>query len=126
MTDEAKARQIASFRQEKARAAAQAGTARRTLESPDGPFDLVLIDINLGEGPNGKDVLSELRAMPAYRDVPIAAVTAYALPGDRETFLNTGFNAYLSMPFREDALRALVSNLLAHKPGEGTEHASVS
>ena len=86
--------------------------ARNTLETPAGPFDLVLIDINLGEGPNGKDVLVELRAMPAYRDVPIAAVTAYALPGDREDFLRTGFNAYLSKPFREDTLRALISNLL--------------
>jgi CheY-like chemotaxis protein len=86
--------------------------ARSTLETPAGPFDLVLIDINLGEGPGGEDILTELRAMPAYRDVPIAAVTAYALPGDRENFLKTGFNAYLSKPFREDTLRALVSNLL--------------
>jgi CheY-like chemotaxis protein len=88
--------------------------ARLTLETSKGAFDLVLIDINLGEGPSGEDVLMELRAMPAYQDVPIAAVTAYALPGDREGFLETGFNAYLSKPFQGDALRALVSELLAH------------
>jgi CheY-like chemotaxis protein/anti-sigma regulatory factor (Ser/Thr protein kinase) len=74
-------------------------------------FDIVLLDINLGDGPNGADVLRELRAMPAYHDVPIAAITAYALPGDQERFLELGFSAYLSKPFNADELLALAARL---------------
>ncbi len=81
------------------------------LEAFRTEFDMVLLDINLGEGPNGADVLRELRAMPAYRTVPIAAVTAYALPGDRERFLEMGFSAYLSKPFNAEELLALTARL---------------
>ncbi|HMB90485.1 MAG TPA: ATP-binding protein [Rhodothermales bacterium] len=74
-------------------------------------FDIVLLDINLGDGPNGADVLRELRAMPAYHDVPIAAITAYALPGDQERFRELGFSAYLSKPFNADELLELTARL---------------
>ncbi|MGI9175727.1 MAG: hybrid sensor histidine kinase/response regulator [Rhodothermales bacterium] len=79
------------------------------------PHHAVLLDINLGRGPNGTDVLRELRAMPTYRDAPIAALTAYALPGDRERFLAMGFSRYLSKPFTVDELLALVSDLLSQR-----------
>ncbi len=74
-------------------------------------YDLVLMDINLGVGPNGADVLRELRAMPTYHDVPIAALTAYALPGDKERFLDMGFSAYLSKPFNAEELLTLTARL---------------
>lgn len=72
-------------------------------------FDLVLMDINLGVGPNGADVLRELRAMPTYQETPIVAITAYALPGDKERFLEMGFTDYLSKPFNADELLTLTS-----------------
>ncbi len=81
------------------------------LEAFRTEFDMVLMDINLGQGPNGADVLRELRAMPTYRDVPIAAITAYALPGDRERFLEMGFSAYLSKPFNADELLSLTARM---------------
>ena len=56
-------------------------------------------------------VLRELRAMPTYRDVPIAALTAYALPGDKERFLEMGFSAYLSKPFNAEELLTLTTGL---------------
>lgn len=75
--------------------------AQRVLNTTGRPFDAVLMDINLGGGPSGTDVLNMLRAIPAYRTVPIAALTAYALPGDRERFLLFGFDAYIrSEPIR--------------------------
>ena len=74
-------------------------------------YDMVLMDINLGVGPNGADVLRELRAMPTYADVPIAALTAYALPGDKERFLDMGFSAYLSKPFNAEELLTLAARL---------------
>ena len=75
-------------------------------------YDLVLLDINLGGGPSGADVLRRLRAQPAYENVPIAAVTAYALPGDRERLLKMGFDAYLDKPFAPEDLDALMEQLL--------------
>ena len=67
-------------------------------------FDLVMMDIDLGEGPDGVELLQQLRSMPEYAEVPIVAVTAYALPGDRERFLDMGFTAYVSKPFDVDEL----------------------
>ena len=62
-------------------------------------FDLALLDINLGEKRTGVDVLRLLRAMPQHRELPVLACTAYALPGDRERFLEVGFVDYVSKPF---------------------------
>src|SRR5690606_42106342 len=47
-------------------------------------FGAVLLDINLGRSENGVEVLHKIRAIPGYENVPAAAITAYALPGDRE------------------------------------------
>ena len=80
-------------------------------EAQEHTFDMVLLDINLGGDPSGADVLRRLRAQPAYEDVPIAAVTAYALPGDRDRLLNIGFDAYLDKPFAPEDLAALVQQL---------------
>ena len=76
-------------------------------------YAIILMDINLGEGANGEAVLNELRAMPMYKDVPIAAITAYALPGDRERFLEMGFTAYLPKPFTAKELMVLMMRLEA-------------
>lgn len=70
-------------------------------------FDIILMDIDLGEGPDGAALLQQLRALPEYADIPIVAVTAYALPGDRERFLDMGFTAYVSKPFDVDELLRL-------------------
>lgn len=67
-------------------------------------YDFILMDIHLGRGPDGVELLHQLRAMPAYRDTPIVALTAYALPGDRERFLEQGFTEYMSKPFDVDEL----------------------
>ena len=80
-------------------------------EAQEHAFDMVLLDINLGGGPSGADVLRRLRAQPAYADVPIAAVTAYALPGDRDRLLNMGFDAYLDKPFAPEDLAMLMQQL---------------
>lgn len=62
-------------------------------------FDVLLLDINLGEKRTGVDVLKALRALPGYGETPALACTAYALPGDRERFLEAGFAQYVSKPF---------------------------
>ncbi len=76
-------------------------------------FDAVLMDINLGRARTGVEVLEDLRRTPGYADVPVIAVTAYALPGDREHFLRTGFDGYLGKPFTKPVLRETVAQVLA-------------
>ena len=76
------------------------------------PFDLLLLDINLGEKRTGIDVLKSLQAMPGWNGAPVLACTAYALPGDRERFLEAGFARYVSKPFvRAELLTALQESL---------------
>jgi CheY-like chemotaxis protein/nitrogen-specific signal transduction histidine kinase len=75
-------------------------------------FDLVLMDISLGDGPDGGQVMRSLRTMDRYEDVPIIAVTAYALPGDRLFFINGGFDDYLSKPFRKEDLQQIIGRHL--------------
>jgi PAS domain S-box-containing protein len=76
------------------------------------PCALVLMDINLGQGATGIEVMHALRTLPTYREVPVIAITAYALPGDRERFLEAGFQAYLPKPFAAEELLDLMSTLL--------------
>ena len=71
-------------------------------------YDAVLLDINLGTPINGEHVMERLRQNPDYADTPIIAFTAYGLPGDRDRFLNAGFDGYLAKPFtRKQLLTAL-------------------
>ena len=92
------------------RTAADAETALQLVS--DHTFDLVLMDINLGSGPTGADVAGRIRSMEGFADVPVVAVTAYALPGDREAILEKGFDAYLSKPFTGEELLASIKAAL--------------
>ncbi len=71
-------------------------------------FDFIVLDINLQGEYNGLDALKIIHRMPGYETIPIIAVTAYVLPGDREKFIAAGFNDFISKPiFREKMMDAL-------------------
>ncbi len=77
--------------------------------------DLVLLDISL-PGMNGEDVLTELRSWTEFSDLPVIALTAHAMAGDRTRFLELGFNAYVSKPIVDetvllDAIASLLSGV---------------
>lgn len=75
-------------------------------------FDALLLDINLSEQRTGTDLLHLLRERDDLVDVPAIALTAYAMPGDREDFLEAGFDQYVSKPFtRADLTDAIETSL---------------
>ncbi len=78
-------------------------------------FDLFLIDINLGGHRTGVDLLTSLREMPGYHDTPAVSCTAYALRGDRERFLDFGFDEHIQKPFKPRQLRQLLESMV-HQP----------
>jgi CheY-like chemotaxis protein len=76
------------------------------LESSD--FDFIIMDINLQGEYNGLDALKVIHQIPKLKGVPIIAVTAYVLPGDKEKFIATGFTDFISKPiFRDKLLESL-------------------
>jgi CheY-like chemotaxis protein len=74
--------------------------------------DLVLLDIEMPLL-NGYGVLQRMRDDPSLSNLPVAAITARALPADRERGLARGFAAYLTKPIGVAALRTEVEHLLA-------------
>ena len=75
------------------------------------PPDLILCDIHLPDI-NGFEVLARLRAVDALRQVPIVAVTASAMAGDREHVLAHGFDGYMSKPIVPETFVADVERFL--------------
>ncbi|WP_095511864.1 response regulator, partial [Rubrivirga marina] len=77
-------------------------------------FSGLVLDINLGGKETGADVLRIARSLPRYDGVFAIALTAYALPGDRERLLESGFNAYISKPFtRQSLMETLADGVMA-------------
>lgn len=75
-------------------------------------FDVLLLDINLSEEKTGTELLHMIREREGTDDVAAVALTAYAMPGDREDFLEKGFNEYVSKPFTRADLTEAIENTL--------------
>lgn len=73
--------------------------------------DLVVCDVHLPDL-DGYGVVAALKADAATREVPVIAVTALAMAGDRERLLRSGFDAYLSKPIEPEQLVAEVERFL--------------
>lgn len=81
-------------------------------------YNCVLMDINLGEGIDGIELMKRMKALEHknYKQIPFIAVTAYALPKDIEKFLSVGFDACMTKPFKkEDLLKTIKKYLLKEK-----------
>ncbi len=75
-------------------------------------YDSILMDIHLGLGMSGTEAVKEIRKLPAYKNTPVVAVTAYAMAGDREKFLEAGCTHYISKPFDKKGLIKVISEAL--------------
>lgn len=74
--------------------------------------DLILLDISL-PGMEGPEVLRRVRSEPRLSRIPVIALTAHAMAGDREKYLALGFDAYITKPILdEELLFAAIRTLL--------------
>ncbi|WP_243438935.1 PAS domain-containing hybrid sensor histidine kinase/response regulator [Fundidesulfovibrio soli] len=94
----------------------EAGNGAEALKALSaGGCQLVLMDIQMPVM-DGVEATRAIRGAEAFRTqarVPIVALTAYAMTGDREKFLAVGMDAYLSKPVELDKLRQVVAKVLA-------------
>ena len=74
--------------------------------------DLILMDINLPEM-DGYEVTSRLRQMNSLANVPIVAMTANVMKGDREKSLGAGCDGYIQKPINVDLLPDQINQFLA-------------
>ena len=75
-----------------------------------GMADLALIDIQMPHL-DGFGVLTQIRAL-GQTQIPVIALTAFAMQGDRERALEAGFDGYLTKPVNLEVLRTQVRLLL--------------
>jgi len=74
--------------------------------------DLIIIDIQLPKV-SGLEVIRRLRQMPAFSYIPVIAVTAYAMKGDKKKIIEAGCDAYLSKPINTRELPSVVAEILS-------------
>ena len=65
--------------------------------------DLVLLDISLPDM-DGTEILKRIRGDSGLQNLPIIALTAHAMTGDREKFLAAGFDDYITKPIVDESL----------------------
>jgi two-component system cell cycle response regulator DivK len=91
------------------------------FEAEDGPTgiqialrempDLILMDMNLPDM-DGYEVTRQVRSYPELRHIPVIAMTANAMHGDREKTLDAGCDGYISKPIDVDTLPTQVAKYL--------------
>jgi len=96
-----------------------AGSGREAIDAcRRGLPDLVIMDVQM-PGMSGLQATGAIRALPGGDEVPILALTAQAMSGDRERILAAGVDDYLPKPVAPRELRAKVTRLLASRSAPG-------
>ncbi|MDP3478441.1 MAG: ATP-binding protein [Desulfoprunum sp.] len=94
-----------------------AGNGRLALETLESErFDCIFMDIQMPEMDGIETALAiRQRAGCNRRDIPIIALTAHAIQGDRERFLAAGMNDYLTKPIKVGALKEILQNVAGQR-----------
>ncbi|OKO71716.1 chemotaxis protein CheY [Bradyrhizobium sp. NAS80.1] len=95
---------------------ARDGAAGITMATSERP-DLILMDLNLPEI-DGWEATRRLKANPATRDIPIIALSAHALIGEREKALAAGCDDFDTKPIKFDRLLAKIEQALGREANE--------
>jgi CheY-like chemotaxis protein len=98
------------------------GNGYGVLEAADGieglemveeeDIDLILLDLQM-PFMDGCDVIRRLRDNPKYKNLKVIAVTSFAMKGDRERALETGFDEYVTKPIDTRKLPEIIKEVLA-------------
>jgi len=90
----------------------EASNASQALDKlQEGTTDLILMDINMPDM-DGYTLTSKIKGMPAYARIPIIAVTANVMRGDREKSLEAGCDGYIQKPIDIDTLSQQVERFI--------------
>jgi CheY-like chemotaxis protein len=97
---------------------AEFGNGRDALDAlgREPPPQLVLLDISLPEM-SGVEVLRRIRADPRLAGLPVIALTAHAMAGDRESYLAAGFDDYVSKPIVDEGMLRRAIERWIRRPG---------
>jgi two-component system, cell cycle response regulator DivK len=98
-----------------------AGIASAERDNPD----LILMDVNLPDI-NGLEATSRLKAMPVVSEIPIIALTANAMHGDRENCIAAGCDGYLAKPVMKNELLNTVALFLKQVASPAAAKAATS
>ncbi len=80
-------------------------------------YDIILMDISMPEM-DGMEATQKIRALSSgVSNIPIVALTAHALPGDREHFLSSGMNDYLTKPVDRDEMLDCIARWVGQQAG---------
>lgn len=77
-------------------------------------YDLILMDLDLGNGLDGLDLSRKIRSMVKYRRTPILALTANSDPIVKAKCRLAGINAYIEKPFLKSDIISTIENLTLH------------
>jgi CheY-like chemotaxis protein len=95
-----------------------AGDGMRAIEAlEERPYALILMDVQMPVL-DGLETTLRIRADARYESLPIVAMTAHAMSGDRERCLAAGMNAYLAKPVDPRHLTRVIDELTARPPAE--------
>jgi CheY-like chemotaxis protein len=78
-------------------------------------FDVILMDVQMPalNGVEATKTIRESTALGDKKDIPIIALTAYAMLGDREKFLEVGMNDYLAKPVKMENLQKVLERVVS-------------
>ncbi len=91
--------------------AANAEEALQIIQSQNVPLSLILMDINMPDL-DGYTLTGKIKQIPEMKNIPIVALTANVMKGDRERSLEAGCDGYIQKPIDVDALPQQIASFL--------------